>query len=48
MPDTWDKKVKWPELKNLNNGNQFAEANVTYDIFNSIVDALLYLYYKEV
>ena len=48
MDNAWDKKVKWPELKTLNGGNQFAETNVTYDIFNSIVDALLYLYYKEV
>lgn len=39
---------KWPQLEKLNAGSQFTEDTpITQEIFNAIVQALIYLYYKQ-
>lgn len=49
MAKQWDNDTPWPELELLNDGKQFTTlSEVTADIFNSIVNALIYLYYREV
>lgn len=48
MAKQWNRDALWPDLKSLNGGNQLTTSTgVTADIFNAIVNALIYLYYKE-
>lgn len=39
----WNKNTPWPKLEKLNNGEQFSTRGVTSQVFNAIVNALLYL-----
>lgn len=48
MPDEqWDTKVQWPDLRNLNNGQQLSElsSKAVHQLFNVLNDAIIYLYY---
>ena len=46
---TWNvTNPKWPQLEKLNAGSQFTEDTpITQEIFNAIVQALIYLYSKK-
>lgn len=48
MAKQWNKDTPWPELESLNGGNQLTTSTgVTADIFNVVVHALIYLYFKS-
>ena len=41
----WPEKTNWPKLEELNGGKEFERNTpVTYDIFNKIVLALIYIF----
>lgn len=44
---SWDlKNIRWPQLDKLNSGQLFTvDTPVTHEIFNAIVEAIIYLYY---
>lgn len=42
------KELHWPDLEQINGGMQLTQADpITQDLLNKIVNALLYLYFKE-
>ena len=44
----WQDITEFPDIFQLNNGQEFEDGTpVTPDIFNWIVNALIYLYYRE-
>lgn len=41
-------KLHWPDLEKINGGEQLTIADpITQDLLNRIVNALIYLYFKE-
>lgn len=44
MAASWNKCGQWPELEKVNNGKKLTtNTKVTYELFNKIVYALVYL-----
>lgn len=50
MNENWNKNIDWPNLRQLNAGNQLDEQSTgaVNELFNMVVEALIYLYYKGV
>lgn len=40
----WDKKTKFPNLESTTGGEQLSSTAVTQNLFNDIVNSIIYLY----
>lgn len=43
MAQPWNEKPAFPDLRNLNGGQEFKCTGIAYSVFNDIVNALIYL-----